>query len=79
VISEDRERAATVVNVGIGLVRFATLIAAPFTPFATKQVLECLGEPIVWPAAADVVASGRRFRVPPVLFPRISAACRLPA
>jgi methionyl-tRNA synthetase len=78
IITQDRERSETIVNTGIGLVRTAAQVAWPFIPFASEQVLECIGEPVAWPAAVETVAVGRRFRVPPVPFPKISAACRLP-
>jgi methionyl-tRNA synthetase len=74
VIGQDRERAATIVNVGINLVRTAAQVAWPFIPFAAEQVLDSLGEPVAWPQSTDAVPAGRRFRVPAVLFPRISAA-----
>jgi methionyl-tRNA synthetase len=78
-IKTDTARAATIVHTGLGLVRTAALVAWPFIPFAAEKVLDCLGEPLVWPASTDTLPAGRRFEVPPVLFPRISAACLLPA
>ena len=78
-IAHDRARAATVVHTGINLVRIAALAAWPFIPFAAETVLRCLGESIAWPDPAAAIPAGRRFRVPPLLFPRISAACRPPA
>jgi len=78
VIAHDRARAATIVNTGINLVRVAALAAWPFIPFAAETVLESLGEPVAWPNATAAIPAGRRFRVPPLLFPRISAACRPP-
>ncbi|HYD05105.1 MAG TPA: class I tRNA ligase family protein, partial [Reyranella sp.] len=75
VINHDRARAATIVNTGIGLVRAAALAAWPFIPFAAEQVLACLGETLFWPKVGDDrVPPGRRFRVPPVLFPRLGSS-----
>jgi methionyl-tRNA synthetase len=73
VISQDRERAATIVNTGIGLVRIAALVAWPFIPFAAEQVLDSLGEQVTWPKSTDALPAGRPFRATPVLFPRVSA------
>jgi methionyl-tRNA synthetase len=73
-IRTDRARAATIVHTGIHLVRVAALIAWPFIPAAAEGVLASLGEPIdapPWPASGGAIPAGRRFRVPPVLFPRI--------
>jgi methionyl-tRNA synthetase len=76
VIGHDRERAATIVSTSIGLVRVAAQVAWPFIPFAAERVLEGLGERVAWPRALDAIPPGRRLSVPPVLFPRLSAACR---
>jgi methionyl-tRNA synthetase len=78
VIDQDRERAATIVNTGIGLVRIAALAAWPIIPFTAERVLECLDERVGWPQGFDATPAGRNFRVPPVLFPRMqtSAAYR---
>ncbi len=78
-IRTDRARAATVVHTGLNLVRTAALVAWPFIPFAAEEVLDCLGEPVAWPTSADALPAGRKIRVPPVLFPKISAACLPPA
>ncbi|HTE79140.1 MAG TPA: methionine--tRNA ligase [Reyranella sp.] len=78
-IKTDRTRAATIVHTGLNLVRIAALVAWPFIPFAAKAVLDCLGEPVTWPTSASALPAGRRVRVPPVLFPKISAACLQPA
>ncbi len=45
---------------------------------AAEDVLDCLGEPVAWPTSADTLPAGRRIRLPPVLFPKISAACLPP-
>jgi methionyl-tRNA synthetase len=79
VIGRDREHAGTIVNTSIGLVHVAAQVAWPFIPFAAEKVLECLGERVAWPRAIDAIPAGRSFCVPPVLFPRISAADRPPA
>ena len=79
VIGQDREHASTIVNTSIGLVHVAAQIAWPFIPFSSQKVLECLGERVAWPPPLDAIAAGRPFSVPPVLFPRINAACRPPA
>jgi methionyl-tRNA synthetase len=77
VIKTDPRRAAGIVHAGIDLVRVAAQVAWPFIPFAAEEVLRCLGEPAVWPTDRAPLQAGRRFRVPPVLFPKISAAdCR---
>jgi len=78
-IKTDKARAATVVHTGLNLVRIAALAAWPFIPFAAEEVLDCIGEPVAWPTSADTLPAGRRLRVPPVLFPKISAACLRPA
>jgi len=78
-IKTDEVRAATIVHTGLNLVRIAALVAWPFIPFSAGEVLGCLGEPVAWPTSAGALAAGRRFRVPPVLFPKISAACLQPA
>lgn len=78
-IRTDRTRAATIVRAGLDLVKVAALAGWPFIPFAAEEVLNCLGEPVTWPAGAGSLPAGRRIRVPPVLFPRISAACLPPA
>ena len=77
-IKTDKVRAATIVHTGLDLVRTAALVGWPFIPFAAEQVLDCLGEPVTWPASTGSLPPGRRFRVPPVLFPAISAACLRP-
>jgi len=77
-IKTDKSRAATIIHTGLDLVRIAALVAWPFIPFAAEEVLDCLGEPIAWPAGTDSLPAGRKIRVPPVLFPKISAACLLP-
>jgi methionyl-tRNA synthetase len=43
VIKNDRERAGTVLNVGLHLVDALKLIFAPFLPFTSQQVHEMLG------------------------------------
>ena len=78
-IKTDRTRAATIVHTSLNLVRIAALAAWPFIPFAAEEVLDCLGEPVTWPASAGTLPAGRQIRVPPVLFPKISAACLQPA
>ena len=78
-IVHDRERARTIVNTSIGLVHVAAQIAWPFIPFAAGKILECLDERVAWPRGLEAIPAGRSFSVPPVLFPRISAACRPPA
>ena len=77
-IKTDKVRAATIVHTGLNLVRIAALVAWPFIPFAAEEVLDCLGEPVTWPTSTDTLPAGRRVRVPPVLFPKISAACLPP-
>lgn len=78
VIKTDPRRAAAIVHNGIDLVRVAAQVAWPFIPFAAEEVLRCLDEPVVWPEQRAPLQAGKRFRVPPVLFPKISAACRPP-
>ncbi len=77
-IKTDKTRAAAIVHTGLSLVRIAALVAWPFIPFAAEEVLDCLSEPVTWPASTDALPAGRRVRVPPVLFPKISAACLQP-
>jgi methionyl-tRNA synthetase len=91
VIKGDPVRAAAIVRTGINLVRLAALAGWPFIPSATTEVLRCLGEdadPVPWvedgKAALTAIPAGRRFSVPALLFPKISAtdlasaACRPP-
>jgi methionyl-tRNA synthetase len=77
-IKTDPGRAATIAHISIDLVRVAALAAWPFIPFAAEEILACLGEPVVWPEQRAALTAGRGFRVPPVLFPKITAACRPP-
>ena len=78
-IKTDEVRAATIVHTGLKLVRISALVAWPFIPFAAEEVLDCLGEPVTWPTSTDTLPAGRRVRVPPVLFPKISVAGLQPA
>jgi methionyl-tRNA synthetase len=77
-IKTDKARAATIVHTGLDLVRIAALVAWPFIPFAAEEVLECLGEKVGSPFGGPDLPAGRRLRVPPVLFPKISEACLRP-
>jgi methionyl-tRNA synthetase len=90
-IKHDPQRAATLVGTGINLVRVAALAGWPFIPSAAAEVLRSLGEDpelVPWvedgKAALSAIPTGRRFRLPPLLFPKIaagdlaSAACRPP-
>ena len=77
-IKTDRTRAAVVVRTVINLVRTAAIVAWPFIPDAASRVLQALDEEVAcpsWPAGGEpalrAIAAGRRFRVPPVLFPRV--------
>jgi methionyl-tRNA synthetase len=91
IIKHDPGRAATVVRTGINLVRVAAVIGWPFIPSAATEVLRSLGEDadlVAWTEdgkdALSGIPAGRRFRVPPLLFPKITAgdlataACRPP-
>ena len=91
VIRDDPERAAAIVRTGINLVRIAALAGWPFIPSAAAEVLRSLGEDPELPSwvedgkeALSAIPAGRRFRVPSLLFPKISAAdlasaaCRRP-
>ncbi|HEY4892824.1 MAG TPA: class I tRNA ligase family protein, partial [Reyranella sp.] len=92
VIKDDPERAAAIVKTGINLVRVAALAGWPFIPSAAANVLQSLGEDaerVPWvddgKKALSAIPAGRRFRVPPLLFPKVTAgdlataACRPPA
>ena len=92
VIKHDPGRAATAVSTGINLVRVAALTGWPFIPSVASEVLRSLGEDaevVAWvedgKKALSAIPAGRRFRVPSLLFPKItagdlaSAACRPPA
>jgi methionyl-tRNA synthetase len=79
VIKSDPRRAAEILHTGIDVVRVAAQAAWPFIPFAAERVLSCLDEPLVWPGDRLPLAAGKRFRVPTVLFPKISEACLRPA
>ena len=81
VIKRDPDRAAAIVRTGVNLVRIAALAAWPFVPTASTEVLRSLGEdlePTPWPhdggQALTAIPVGRRFRVPPLLFRKITAA-----
>ena len=91
VLKDDPERAAVIVRAGINLVRVAALAGWPFIPTAAAEVLRSLGDPVdpvPWvedgEEALSAIPAGRRFCVPPLLFPKIvagdfaSAACRRP-
>ena len=76
-IKDDPHRAATIARVGVNLVRLAALVAWPFIPFAAEAVLRSLGEDnVCWNdngrEALAATPVGRRLRVPPLLFPKIS-------
>jgi methionyl-tRNA synthetase len=85
-IKRDRDRAACIARVGVNLVHTAALVAWPFIPFAASEVLQSLGEDecrVPWVQsgheALTAVPAGRRFRVPPPLFPKITCeALRVP-
>ena len=92
VIKHDPGRAATAVSTGINLVRVAALTGWPFIPSAAAEVLRSLGEDaefVPWvedgKEALSAIPAGRRFCVPCLLFPKVSAgdlasaACRPPA
>jgi methionyl-tRNA synthetase len=92
VIKDDPERAAAIVSTGVNLVRVAALAGWSFIPSAAADVLQCLGEDakqVPWvedgKEALSAIPAGRRFRVPPLLFPKVTAgdlataACRPPA
>ncbi|MDP1965379.1 MAG: class I tRNA ligase family protein, partial [Reyranella sp.] len=81
VIKRDPDRAAAIARTGINLVRVAALVAWPFVPTASTDVLRSLGEdlnPTPWPhddgRALTAIPVGRRYRVPPLLFPKITVA-----
>ncbi|HEV3490528.1 MAG TPA: class I tRNA ligase family protein, partial [Reyranella sp.] len=92
VIKDDPERAAAIVRTGVNLVRVAALAGWSFIPSAAAEVLQSLGEDaalVPWvedgKEALSAIPAGRRFCVPPLLFPKITAgdlataACRPPA
>jgi methionyl-tRNA synthetase len=81
VVKRDPNRAAAIARTGINLVRVAALAAWPFIPAAATQVLRCLGEQADLPpweqdgdAAISAIPGGRPFRVPSLLFAKITAA-----
>lgn len=81
VVKHDRDRAAATVRTGINLVRVAALAAWPFIPNAAAEVLQSLGEGDHAPPwvedgekALSGIPAGRCFRVPSLLFKKISAA-----
>lgn len=81
VVKHDPGRAAAIVRTGINLVRVAALVAWPFIPTASAEVLRSLGEDVqVAPWVEDgeralaSIPAGRSFRVPSLLFRKISAA-----
>lgn len=93
VLKHDRGRAAAIVRTGINLVGVAAMAAWPFIPTASAEVLRSLGDDLQIPPwiedgekALTRIPAGRRFSVPPLLFPKIhaidmtsTAACRPPA
>ncbi len=91
VIKDDPERAAAIVSTAVNLVRVAALAGWPFIPSAVAEVLRSLGEDselVPWvedgKEALSAIPAGRRFCVPPLLFPKVAvgdlatAACRPP-
>lgn len=77
-VRTDRVRAAVVTRTAIGLVRIAAVAAWPFIPDKAAQVLRALGEDDDVPCWQDrgdealgLAHAGRRFEVPPILFPRL--------
>lgn len=86
VVGVNPTRAAVIIRTAINLVRVAALAAWPFIPKASADVLDSLNEKsdvVSWPedgkGALNAIASGRCFRVPARLFPKITedTACRL--
>ncbi len=82
-VRTDPAQAAVAVRTGINLVRIAAVAAWPFIPHAAARVLRDLGEVDDVPAwvsdgeqALSALPPGRRFRVPPPLFPRTDAQSR---
>ena len=81
VLKHDPARAATIVRTSINFVRVAALVAWPFIPTVAAEILESLGEdtravPWVEDGAEALIAigAGRRFRVPPLPFRKITVA-----
>src|SRR5262249_11216701 len=85
-IKQDGDRAACIARVGVNLVRTAALAPWPFIPFPAWGPLKTSGEEeggVLWlqngDGALTAVPAGRRFGVPPPLFPKITAeALRAP-
>ncbi len=73
-IRHDSARAAVIVRTGVHLVRAAALAAWPFIPTAAETVLGSLDEKWNGDAAVPAIEPGRRLRVPPLLFRKITAA-----
>ncbi|MCL4108763.1 UNVERIFIED_CONTAM: hypothetical protein GTU68_049104 [Idotea baltica] len=77
VYKSDPEMAAALVRVSLNLIRFYAAISAPFIPFSSQKMLECLGlDGADWPTdGTDALASlpaGHAFSVPDVLFRKIT-------
>ncbi len=77
VFKQDPARAAMIIRLALNLIRVHAVLSAPFIPDAAGAMLEAMQtEDTGWPedvrAALEVLAPGHGFKVPEVLFAKIS-------
>lgn len=73
----DPDRAAAIIRLSLNLIRVYAVLSAPFIPTAAARMLKDLGDaPDEWPVtmteALEMLPAGHAFRVPEVLFAKIS-------
>src|SRR5436305_8083512 len=75
-IKSDRDGAAATLRTAINLIRVFALLAVPIIPTSSESVLRALGladSAPSWPSSdLNVLAAGHAFRVPDVLFRKIT-------
>jgi methionyl-tRNA synthetase len=75
-LTEDRQRAGTVLQVALRVVRGLAILTAPFLPFSAQRLWAYLGydgpvEEVSWEAVPDGIAGGQQLRAPKPLFRKI--------
>ncbi len=78
---QDPARAAAIIRLALNLIRLYAVLSAPFIPEASQRILAAMqAEDDGWPedvaAALRALAPGHGFRVPEVLFAKISDEAR---
>ncbi|MGR3342049.1 MAG: methionine--tRNA ligase [Paracoccaceae bacterium] len=82
VFKTDPERAATIIRLSLNLIRLYAVLSAPFIPDASRTLLDAMhSDDDSWPDFVDlaltVLPAGHAFRVPEVLFRKITDQERL--